>query len=654
MILKKIISSVQKSLTGATLVLFAFCGLYACASLGSPSGGEIDTIPPQFVSSKPAPDAVNFAGKKIEIVFDELVVLDKPSDKIIVTPPQKNMPKIRAAGNRVTVEFQDSLQPATTYTIDFTNSIVDNNEKNPLENFSFAFSTGETVDSLVISGVLLAADNLEPQQNVMVGLHSDLSDTAFTKLPFLRTTKTNDRGRFWIRNVAPGSYKVYALGDLNRNYKFDQPGESVAFLDSIIVPGFEPAVRPDTIWQKIVIKENKETRDSLIVDTVFDFHYTRFTPDSLRLFLFKKPVPRQFLSKSERSAAYKFSLAFNEPITEFPALYLLNQPVDENWVIPQKTEGGKVIQYWITDSLLYNRIDTLQIEAVYLKTDSIAQLIPATDTLRLVSRAKAPAKDSKKDKEEAIKKPDFLDINLSAGRIVEVYDTVKIRFSEPVVLDSARLHFAQKVDTTWHERSFPVIQNADDPLQYWVSVPPKYGVEYRLQIDSAAIVSIYGKWNNTVNSTFKFQEKEEYGALYIPVDQIEGPGFGELLSSADKVVRQVPLVNAELAFPDLKPGKYYVRYIVDKNNNGKWDTGDYVTQLKPETVYYYPGMFEIPKNWDINAEAWNPLAVPVEKQKPLEITKNKPAEKKKRQNESTTSSGTSRTNSPGGQSLPSR
>ena len=365
MTVKKMASFVQKALTGTALALFASCFFYACASLGSPAGGPVDVTPPKFISSKPVQDAVNFTGNKIELVFDELVTLEKPSDKIIVTPPQKNMPKIRALGNKVSVEFLDTLQPATTYTIDFTNSIVDNNEKNPLEDFSFAFSTGETVDSLIISGVLLAADNLEPMQNVLVGIHSDLSDTAFTKNPFRRTTKTNDRGRFWIRNVSSGSYKVFALGDLNRNYIYDQPGESVAFLDSIIVPGFEPAVRPDTIWKTVRIKENKETRDSLIVDTVVDLHYTRFTPDSLHLYIFKKPVLRQFLSKSERTAPHKFSLTFNEPVTEFPSLRLLSQDTNENWVILQKTDAGKAIQCWITDSLIYNRsMDTLHIEAV--------------------------------------------------------------------------------------------------------------------------------------------------------------------------------------------------------------------------------------------------------------------------------------------------
>jgi len=238
-----------------------------------------------------------------------------------------------------------------------------------------------------------------------------------------------------------------------------------------------------------------------------------------------------------------------------------------------------------------------------------------------------------------------LEINLSAGKTIEVYDTLKIRFSEPVLaLDPDQLHFAQKIDTTWHTRLFPISQDEDDPLLYWVAIPPKYGIEYRLQIDSAAITSVYYKWNNTVNATFKFQDKEEYGQLYVPMKGIDAPGFGELLNASDQKVKQAPLLNGELEFPDLQPGKYYLRFIVDTNNDGKWDTGDYENNLLPETVYYYPGFFEVRKNWEQDLErAWNPLEIPVEKQKPIEITKNKPAEKKKRQNESTTTSGSSRT-----------
>lgn len=216
---------------------------YSCANMATPNGGPYDEQPPRFVSSTPAPNQTDYKGKKVEILFDELIQIDKPSENVIITPPQMEMPVIRSAGRKVVIELKDTLKPNTTYTIDFTNSIADNNEKNVFENFSFAFSTGDVIDTLEVSGTVLNAENLEPMKGIMVGLHSNLADSAFVSLPFDRTSRTNDKGQFTIRNIAPGTYRLFALNDVNRDYKFDQPGEEIAFLDTLIVPSFEAAIR---------------------------------------------------------------------------------------------------------------------------------------------------------------------------------------------------------------------------------------------------------------------------------------------------------------------------------------------------------------------------------------------------------------------------
>lgn len=195
------------------------------------------------------------------------------------------LPVIRSAGKKAVIELKDTLKPNTTYTIDFTNSIADNNEKNVFENFSFAFSTGGVIDTLEVSGVLLNAENLEPQP----ALRSACIATwlvCFVKLPFDRTSRTNDKGEFTIRNIAPGTYHIFALNDVNRDYKFDQPGEDIAFLDSVIVPSFELTTRQDTIW-----------KDSLTIDTIRTVGYTRFFPDNIELRLFKEKFERQYMVK---------------------------------------------------------------------------------------------------------------------------------------------------------------------------------------------------------------------------------------------------------------------------------------------------------------------------------------------------------------------
>ena len=622
----------------SVLITFFILLFHACARPGTLTGGPEDFTPPVYVTSKPEPNAINFQGKKIEIIFDELVKIDR-TDKVIITPPQKKNPVIQSVGRKVTVELKDSLLPNTTYTFDFTDAIADVNEKNVLENFSFAFSTGEIVDSLMVSGLLLNAQNLEPMPGIMVGLHNNLSDTAFTKTPFLRTTKTNELGQFRIRNIAPGSYHVFALNDLNHDYTFDQPGEDIAFIDSIFIPSFEPAIRMDTIWA-----------DSITVDTIMLVNYTRFTPDHLRLFLFKEDYERQFLTRPTR-ADYSMTFKFNSAKELDPVFTILNHETGNDWFIPEYAEEGKSITLWIKDSTLY-KADTLTVETAYLKSDTLSQLVHSADTFKLVLRKKT---EKKKDK-NAVEKIDFLGIDFSAQGTIEVFDTVRFTFNEPVPnIDLSKIIFEEKIDTLWHPIELPVVRDSLNPRSFFIDQKWPYEKEYRIIIDSAVIYSLYGKWNDKQEVSFKSKKSKDYGFLYVAISGNQHNGFGELLDVSEKVVRQSKIIDGELIFINIKPGKYFLRYIEDANGDGKWTTGKYEGKRYPETVYYYPGFFELKQNFE-SENSWNVTEVPVEKQKPLEITKNKPKEKKPRKPENTnanTNRNTGRggiTQSPGGRS----
>jgi len=628
--------------------LFSFILFYSCASMGTPEGGPFDETPPRLFKSIPAANATRFGGRRIELFFDEYVSIEKPSEKVIITPPQKTMPVIRAIGKKITVELKDTLIPNITYTLDFTDGIVDYNEKNPLEGFTFAFATGDVIDSLMISGWLLNAENLEPMPNVIVGIHSNLEDSAFTSLPFLRTTMTNDRGKFSIRNIAPGTYRLYALKDANRNYKFDQKTEDIAFHDSLIVPSFEPAIRMDTVWL-----------DSLTVDSIKEVHYTRFTPDDVILFLFNENFQTQYLSKIERPARNQLAFHFNSSDSLPPNIYLMKEDsienIREDWYIPEFSPDKRDIIYWLTDSLLYQR-DTIRVEADYWATDTLFNLARVTDTLRFVWKKAPPPKKSKKEKEAAT--IDFLKMDFSMNGSVNVFDTLKVTFSEPVPeFDPKKFRIQQKVDTLWEDRTFPMVKDTLNPRIFYINNNWDYSQEFQITVDSASIFSIYGKWNDSTSVKFKFKAQEEYVNIYMKVHGGEGAGFGELLNSSDKPVRTSALYNGELVFEDVNPGKYFLRYIEDLNGNRRWDTGNFARGLQPERVYYYPNAIDLPrKNTDFEGE-WDIQALPHHKQKPLEITKNRPVDKKKQkrneqnknqQRNNTNSYNSNRMNAPAG------
>lgn len=584
---------------------------YSCANIASPNGGPYDELPPKFISSTPSPNQTNYTGTKIEILFDELIQIDKPTENVIITPPQLIMPVIRPSGRKVLIELKDSLKANTTYTIDFTNSLSDNNEKNVLENFSFAFSTGDVIDTLEISGTLLNAENLEPMPGIIVGLHNNLEDSAFVKTPFLRTSKTNDKGQFTIRNIAEGTYRVFALNDVNRDFKFDQPGEEIAFHDSTFFPTFEFTTRQDTIW-----------KDTLTVDTVMTVHYTRFMPDNIELFLFKEAFSRQYLQKTERPQENLGVLTFNAPLDTIPTPVPLNfVPSDSSWYYVQTLEGQSIINYWITDKTLLAN-DTLRFELTYPKSDSLNILQAQTDTLQFLTRRRPNQKKKSKGEEDRI----ALGLNIYLPGNMDIFDTIHVEFNEPVLNVSPEWFILEQMqDSIWSPAEFTLFPDSTNSLAYFIQRKWKYAEDYRLEIDSAIIHSVFGKWNDPFSGSFKIKKQEEYGYLYINIPDIVEPAFVELLNSSDAPVRKAPVKDGGVLFMNLKPDKYYARLIVDKNENGVWDTGNYADKRQPEAVYYCPKLFDVMQNWEVE-ETWTVLSTPVLRQKPMDITKNKPKE----------------------------
>lgn len=616
--------------------LLAIIGLYACASTGSPDGGPYDETPPKFVRANPKPNATNNTRKKISIEFDEYIKLDKPSEKVIISPPQNEAPEVRASGHSVVVEFFDSLKANTTYTVDFGDAIVDNNEENPLGNFAYAFSTGESIDTMEVSGTVLNAADLEPIKGIQVGLHKNLNDTAFTKLPFDRISRTDSRGHFTIRGVAPGTYRIYALMDGNQNYLFDSKTETVAYLDSLVIPSMTGAVRYDTIWNEV---------DTLAYDTIYTTNYTRFLPDDLILRAFKEENPMQYLVKSEREQLNRFSLYFSAKSDTLPTIRGLDFDEKDAFIVENNLRND-TIHYWIKDTTLCER-DTLTFQMDYLATDTLGKLVPKTDTLRMVNkigkeRRMILAKEAQEKEEKERKKrerkgdtvrvqPKFLTMTVDAPSSLDLNRNIILKFEEPVAhIDTSAIHMAVKVDSLWEDIPFIFMADTLMPRQYQILANWQPGQEYQLRIDSLAIQGLYGLSTNKVENTLKVKTLADYGTLYLNITGAGPHAFVQLLDSNDGIVRQQPVSERKTCdFYFLQPStKYYIRLINDENDNGVWDTGNYEEKRQPEEVFYFPKVWEMKANFEFE-ENWDIHSTPLDKQKLDEIKKQKPEEAKK-------------------------
>lgn len=606
------------------LALLAVVIFHACANMASPTGGAYDVTPPKVKRATPAFNALHSTPERIEIEFDENIKIKTPSEKVLITPPQQSLPVIRSVGKKAIVELSDELLPNTTYTIDFTDAIVDNNEENPLENFVFSFSTGDQLDTLSVSGRVLTAQNLEPVTGIYVGIHSNFEDTVFTNVPFERISRTDSRGNFTVRGMAPGRYKVYALDDLNRDYQYDNPQEAVAFLDAVIIPSTMPAVRQDTVFV-----------DSITVDTIMTVNYTRFLPDDLLLRSFLSDFQRQYLQKQERPEPHRINLFFAAPTT-LPSFSLLAPEVtDSNWYVAERSLRNDTLMLWITDSLVYLQ-DSIKMKINYIRTDSLNKNEIITDTLNFnIRRSKSDRKAEKKEKKEEgeeEKSIQFLGIKTNVQSSFELFNPVRIEFEQPVIaFDSSFVKLSMEVDSLSEPVPFRFETDSLNPRKFILRPRWVPGGKYMMLIDSATVFSHYGLWNNKYEQRFTVKPLDQYGNLEITITGIPAgkSAFVELLDKSDKPFRKSFVIDGMARFQDLLPGEMYARIVIDENEDGIWSTGDYEEKKQPEEVLYYPGKLMI-RAYSDHFQEWDIYATPVIKQKPLEITKNKPEEKKRR------------------------
>ena len=617
--------------------------LSACARMGNPDGGWFDEQPPRVVGSMPKEQSIGIGNKKITIFFDEYIKLDNPSEKVVISPPQLEQADIRTQGKRITVELKDSLKPNTTYTVDFSDAISDNNEGNPMGNYTFTFSTGDHIDTLEVGGTVLEAENLEPIKGILVGLYDigdgssefSATDTLLRSAPMQRVSRTDSRGRFHVKGVAPGRYRVFALQDVDANYVWNAKSEKVAFLHTVVVPTSKPDVRQDTLW-----------RDSLHIADIVQTGYTHFLPDDLVLRAFTEKQTDRYYIKSERTEANNFKIYFSYGHEKLPQI----KPLDfdsTSTIIVEPTVNQDTITYWLADTALVNR-DTLTVEMNYFANDTTGVLREHTDTLTLFS--KQPYSRRLKQQQEAFekwqkqqerrrKRGQPVQESMPAPELKMEYMVPSgldpdhnLAFKSPTPLvkaDTAAIHLYQKIDTLWYRAHYLFGEKPGYPRNYQLISEWQPGSEYSLEIDSAAFVDIYGTASRAYKQGFKVRSTDEYATVVITLSGMNGKNVVvELLSQSDKPVKKTAAEGGVATFYYVKPGTYYMRMFVDENNNGLWDTGSYTELRQPEPCYYYPGKLECRAKWDLR-QTWDPTAKPLDRQKPSEILQQKGEQQRK-------------------------
>lgn len=634
-------------LMGMGLLCFVCSCLFAsCANMGTPDGGRFDEEPPVVVRSTPVQGGTNVNTKKVKILFNEYVKLTNANEKVVVSPPQLEAANIRASGKYIKVTLYDSLQSNTTYTIDFSDAIEDNNEGNPMGNYTFSFSTGDVIDTMEVSGYVLNAENLEPVKGALVGLYpidSTFNDTIFRTRPLSRVSRTNGSGKFVIKGVSEKSrYKVFALNDNDGNYIFNQKSEMIAFDSITVSTSSAPDVRMDTVWHDL---------EHTQFDSIVAVNYTHFYPDNIVLRAFLEEGQNLHLLKTERQTPDWFRLYFTAPMDSLPIIKGIN--FDESCLYAIPSLHNDTITYWVTDTAFTHTQDTLSIALTHLDTDTAGVNVYITDTLDLIpkttyakifSEKKKQIDDWEKayeKKKKRSKKPlapevnpylqETLGISVKPGNSLDVNKNVTVEAAIPIArVDTNAVHLYHKKDSDWLPEPFLFEPSETNPTQYMLYAEWQPTHEYRFMIDSLAITSILGTQSKPVKQDIRVKSLDDYGVLTIHVQIPDSNVVVQLLNKSDKVLYQKRCDETNTVdFFYLRPSEYYVRCFLDRNGNDKWDTGLYEANLHPEEVFYFPKPLEVKAKWDMDQD-WEPRSIKLHEQKPSAITKQKPDKEKRR------------------------
>lgn len=510
--------------------------------MGSPTGGDKDTVAPELVKVSPADQTVNFTAKEITFTFNEYVKLNNVQQQLVISPSLEEQPEFRIKKKSIVLVLKSPLSPNTTYNFNFGDAIVDVNESNPLKGFTYVISTGNYLDSLTIGGIVLNAYNGKVQKDFTAMLYdtSATDSTPYLKKP-LYITKTNDKGAFVLKNIKAGKYQLLALNDLNKDYKF-QTNEEIAFSDSLIIPN----------------------SDSTFSNSLASF---KEVPDKL------------ILTSKKLEEQKKLIVGINRSCTSCA----LVEPPGQSLIYTQWKDANQ-------DSLFarLKPINDLDSITFYLSHDSLV-----IDTVQFY-----PAKGKKK--QEGTRKF-FALIGLPT---IDANDFVRVSFIEPIVnLEASVPVRIMKTDSTVFAAK--LVMDSVNPEQFYLDFTPVFEEKYTIYWPDSTFFGLYGNYSRADTMKVEVQKAEFYGNLSFNINnKLADPAI--LLFTNDKtanvkMVKLAPGIN-KVEFMQLTPSLFSVAVIIDKNGNGVWDTGKYLLHRQAEKVINYKELVQIRSNWDLELD----------------------------------------------------
>lgn len=568
--------------------------LNGCAKIGSPQGGPEDTSPPFYVASEPQNKAVHFDGDEIEIEFNEYIQLNNLNDEMLVSPPLEQRPVVRIRNKSLVIELNNDLASSTTYTMNFGNSILDNNAGNALPGFEFVFSTGDYIDSLAVTGETLAAFNHQPPGNdeeVYVMLYSNLNDSApLLELPRY-IGRAGDNGHFSINNIHTDTFRAIALMDMNGNLMYDPVTDAIGFADSLVF------VSPATVQDVHLITDTAAVADSLTLQGMV------VRAVSLSLEYFVENDSRVFLNSRSRESAERISLTFTRPPYDSVRIEPLNFSTEADWYVPEYSPDMDSVTCWITDTLV-SGMGTVGLIISFTTTDEAGHFVDRQDTVQLVYGRSGPVA-------EGIRKPGsaatvvgnaYLGLTspVSRNRTLNLNGSVGIMADRPLAeIDTSLIYLTRTIDSLEQAVDFTLVRDAMSIRRFLIRSDWAGESQYGLLLLPGAVHDIYGSANDTLQMSFTTRPVDYYGNIKVQVEGNNFPVILQVLNDEEDIIREGYLTQSgTIEFSYMTPGNYSLKAIHDLNGNRKWDTGNYLLKIQPERTFFYDIPDETRSSWD--------------------------------------------------------
>ncbi len=579
--------------------------LFRCANPVTPDGGPKDLKPPTVVACEPPNFSVNFKENSFQVDFDEFINLKNPATEVFISPPLKTPLDPRLRGKSLLMKFDDTLVPNITYSISFGNSINDFTENNILKGFNYVFSTGAFVDTLSLQGTLVNAFDHKPQKDVFVELYLNNNDTLpLDSLPLhfqpYYLTKTDDNGNFIFNNVQDKQYKLFALADQTGDLIFNQLTEKIAFADSLVRPYYitrkqadstqkdtSVAILPETSPARTVNPESRRKADS--AHNADSIKRNQLLYPSFPLFLFEETDSIQRIVKSNFTTEGMAVFVFRYPAQNI-RFVSLNFDSIAPWHLTEYSAKKDSVTLWIT------RPETDSLTLKIMNGNTVLDTV----TLELTKK-EAPKKSDKNAGPTQL----IMSTSIKGSGLNQFKHNLILTFSYPLIRwDFSRFFLIADKDTVHPKIEFT------DSLKRNIIIHQKWSEDktYKIMVPDSVFYGINNISHDTIRLDFKTKSERDFGNLILSMNRQKRPGqyLIQLLDEKESTLLEEQLVpqSGKVSFNFMPAGKYKIKAIHDRNNNLRWDTGNYKMKIQPEDVIYLPKTVEIRSNWDVE-ENWD-------------------------------------------------